>query len=56
MDKRIAKKLEKRLWIKSYRKFKEQIDKPYKEYLKSLKRPKTDEERYWDEFWEELGG
>ncbi len=59
MNKRITKKFEKRLRIRSYRKFKEQIEKwnkDYEEYLESLKRPKTEEEKYWDKFWEDLIG
>lgn len=59
MNKRISKKFENRLWIRSYRKFKQQIEKwnkDYEEYLESLKRPKTEEQKYWDEFWEDLIG
>lgn len=55
MNKRIAKKLKQRFWIRSWRMFREQIDKPYQQYLKSLKRPMTEEGRYWEEFWEDLG-
>lgn len=54
MNKRIAKKLEKRLWIRSYCEYREKIEKPYKEYLRCLKRPMTEEEKYWDEFWEDF--
>ena len=50
MNKRIAKKFEKRLWIRSCREYREKIEKPYKEYLRCLKRPMTEEEKYWDEF------
>lgn len=59
MNKRITKKFENRLRIRSYRKFKEQIEKwnkDYEEYLESLKRPKTEEEKYWDKFWEDFIG
>lgn len=56
MNKRIAKKFEKRLWIRSYREYREKIDKPYKEYLRYLKRPRTEEEKYWNEFWVDLIG
>lgn len=34
MNKRIAKKFEKRLWIRSCREYREKIEKPYKEYLR----------------------
>ena len=56
MNKRIAKKFEKRLWIRSCCEYREKIEKPYREYLRYLKRPKTEEEKYWDEFWEDLIG
>ena len=56
MNKRIAKKFERRFWIRSYSEYREKIEKPYEEYLKFLKRPMTDEENYWNEFWKELCG
>ncbi len=59
MNKRIVKKLKNRYWFNSYRKFKQkmkELDKDYEEYLESLKRPKTEEEKYWDEFWKDLIG
>ena len=59
MNKRIVKKLKNRYWLNSYRKFKQkmkELDKDYEEYLESLKRPKTEEEKYWDEFWKDLIG
>ena len=59
MNKRILKKMKKRYWFNSYRKFKqkiEELDKDYEEYLESLKRPMTEEEKYWDGFWEDLIG
>lgn len=51
MNKRIAKKFEKRMWIRSFREYREKIEKPCKEYLRYLKRPNTEGEKYWDEFW-----
>ena len=59
MNKRIVKKLKNSYWFNSYRKFKQkmkELDKDYEEYLESLKRPKTEEEKYWDEFWKDLIG
>lgn len=59
MNKRILKKMKKRYWFNSYRKFKqkiEELDKDYEEYLESLKRPMTEEKKYWDGFWEDLIG
>lgn len=56
MNKRIAKKLKKRYWFNSYRKFKQKtkmLDKDYEEYLESLKRQKTDEEKCRDALLEE---
>ena len=59
MNKIIVKKMKNRYWFNSYRKFKQkmkELDKDYEESLESLKRPKTEEEKYWDEFWKDLIG